>query len=155
MNLKRLFITFLFLSVSLFTLGQPVDMLQLKNDKLYSEENLFNSDSLLIIVSRICFDIPEMDDEEYCQRVYFKIKKSENFKSGSLLNLEDTLTLKTYYTKIGAWLFENQSKFKGTIKVISVTKDEIVLDMDFINFADKKKYIYKGVRSFKKSKQKL
>jgi hypothetical protein len=152
MNLKRLFIALLFLSVSLLTFGQTIDMLQLKNSKLYCEENLFKSDSVLTIVSRICFDIPKMDDEEYCQRVYFKIK---NFKSGSILNLEDTLTVKTNYTKIGTWLIENRSKFKGIIKIISVTKEEIELDMDFINFVDQKKYVYKGVRSFKKSKKKL
>ena len=136
------------------TFGQSVDALQLSKKKSFTEENLFNSDSILIINSRICFDGQEVDDAEYCLRVYFRVRNLEKFKSGSIIDLQDTAIVKTNYTKKGGWIFTNKCRFKGIIKVISITETKIDLDLDFINYADKK-YIYKGVRSFKKSNVKL
>jgi hypothetical protein len=127
-------------------------MLNLKDQKYFSEKSLFTYDSVLTIGLQIYFDIPEMADEENYQDMFFTIKNTSNFKPGVKFDLQkDSSLIKPLYTLTGAWRFEPANSYFGYIKVLSNTRSEISLYLDF-TVEGQKKYIYKGQRTFTKVK---
>ena len=152
MTLKGIqIIVFTLLTSLLF--GQSVDMLQLKNQKYFSEKNLFTSDTVTKLGLQIYYDIPEMDDAENIQEMFFTIKDKSSIISGTQFDLEkDSVRIKPFYALRGAWRYEGAKSYSGYIKVISITEKEITLYLDF-TVNGQKKYIYKGERTFTKTKQ--
>jgi hypothetical protein len=153
MTLKRIVITFLFSFLYTCSFGQTVDILQLKGQKFYREKSLFINKDVLTIAYQLFFDIPEMNDEEYCQSLTFIIKNLKTLKPGSIFNLQkDSLVINPKYYLTGAWRFEGADSYSGYIKVLSVTEIEIKLDLELVVEAGKK-YIYKGIRTFTKAEK--
>ena len=132
--------------------AQPVDILSLKDQKFFSEKDVFTSDSILKIGLQVYFDIPEADDDEHLQEMVFTIKNKSTFKAGAKFDLQkDSSLIKPQYTLRGAWRFEGANGYSGYIKVLSLTKNEMTLYFDFV-VEGQNKYIYKGQRLVTRAK---
>ena len=155
MNRRKFQLRIFFSFLNLVVFGQTIDVLELKNKRHFKERDLFTSDSTLYIKCEVCFDHPRWDDEEYCRRLSFEIVDLVKFNQINFLDLEkDTSIIQSEYHKISVWSSDEKSKISGNIKILSRTDEKIKLDLDIIVTA-KQEYVYKGVRTFRKSKGRL
>ena len=147
-------IVFMFAAISTF--GQPINVLQEKFEKYFIERDSFKLDSKFELKSEVCYNDPDIIDEEFCETLSFEIKDKSGFHKDAILDIEkDSLIISSDYYVYSPWIWGKERELSGKVKVISITKKEIVLDLDILVLVEKSvSYLYKGRIIFYKSKKK-
>jgi hypothetical protein len=144
-------------------LGQTTEVLQLGEKKYYSEKDSLSRDSLLNLVQEICYDEPEVIDEEHCFYLKLSILDTTKARQLRLLNVSrDTSIINCLFYIRSVWspmwniLGDRKATITGTVKIVSWTTNSITADLH-LRIKDYRRsktylYIYKGQRIFIASK---
>ena len=150
----RVFILISFIFLTIACTGQTVEAFNLKNENFYSEYNTFSFDSLITIKQQVCYDAPNMDDEEYCINFFLKFNNQFDPQKTKTLDLnKDTSLVKCVFNIRDPWGRDQRPiRFSGLITILSWTTKSIKLEFNttVLDKNQNKKYRYKGVRTFKK-----
>jgi hypothetical protein len=133
-----------------------VDVPALINKPYYTERTTFGKENDFI--HAVSYNVPHAVDEEHVYSFRFVFTDFENLKAGDVFNLNtDTAKIHVKYGVLSVWTwnYDNKASFSGTIKVISVTKKEIILEEDVrIRDRDGRILIYKGRKTYVPRKEK-
>jgi hypothetical protein len=152
MTSEKIIACLFLLQLSLCSFGQTVDVLQLRSKRHFTEKDEFYKDSSINILCEVCYNNPNVIDEEYCRSITFTINDTLKFRNSKILDIEkDTAIIICSYNRLSVWNWnEVKNKITGYIQIISMTDNEIKLDLNIIVRA-KEEYRYKGKRTFLKS----
>jgi len=150
--LDKIIVCLFLLHLNLCSFGQTVDVLHLRSKRHFTEKDEFYKDSSITIVYEVCYDNPNVIDEEYCRSITFTIKDTLKFRNAKTLDIEkDTAIISCSYNRLSVWNWNDvKNKVSGYIQIISMTDNEIKLDLN-ITVRAKEEYRYKGKRTFLKS----
>lgn len=153
MTLKKIIVCVFSLQLSLCSFGQTVDVLQLKNKRYFKEKDEFYKDSSIYILCEVCYNNPNVLDEEYCRSITLTIKDTSKFRTAKTIDIEkDTAIISCSYNRLSVWNWNGvKNKIKGQLQITSITDKKIKLDLD-ITVKAKEEYKYKGRRTFLKVK---
>jgi len=152
MPLKKIIASLFVLQLSLCSFGQIVDVLQLKSKRHFKEKNEFYKDSAMYILCEVCYNNPNVIDEEYCSSITLTIKDTMKFKTAKIFDIErDTAIISCSYNRLSVWNWNDvKNKISGTIQLVSLTNNTIKLLLN-ITVKTKEEYSYQGQRAFLKS----
>jgi len=132
--------------------GQKTEVLQLNKQLYFKEYNTFSNDSVCTLVQAVCYDAPDVDDEEHCNVLTIIIKDSAKFKKLKSFDLiKNKLLVNCRYKRESMWnLKYKKTKITGHINLVSWSSDSIVLNLDIVvlDIEADQTYIYKGDRTF-------
>lgn len=152
MTSKKIIFCLFLLQLSLCSFGQTVDVLQLKNKRHFTEKDEFYKDGSMYILCEVCYNNPNVIDEEYCRSITLTIKDTLKFRNAKTLDIEkDSAIISCSYNRLSVWNWNDvKNKISGFIQLISMTDKVIKLDLN-ITVKAKEEYRYKGQRRFLKS----
>ncbi len=151
LKVKILIATIFFARISF---GQKTEVLQLNKQLYFTEYNTISNDSAYILVQAVCYDAPNIDDEEHCNVLTITIKDSAKFKKIKSIDLvKNKLLITCKYKRESIWNQKyKKTKITGHINLLSWSSDSIVLNLDIavLDIEGDQTYIYKGERTFLK-----
>lgn len=128
------------------------NVLLYKKQKYYTENNIISSKEMGKIHQRVCYNNPQIKDEEHCHELSFTIKNIESALQKKIINIEtDTDIVKCEYSVFSTWNWDNENnKVSGTFEILKWTKDEIELNENIIinDYRRKTVKTFKGKRTF-------
>ncbi len=153
MSLKvKICISFVFFVNICF--GQKTDVLQLNKQLYYTEHNTILNDNACTLVQAVCYDAPNVYDEEHCNVLTITIKDLAKFRKLKSFDLiKNKLLVNCRYKRESMWnLKYKKTKITGHINLLSWSSDSIVLALDIVvlEIEGDQTYIYKGERTFLK-----
>ncbi|MFI5133423.1 MAG: hypothetical protein ACHQEB_03755 [Chitinophagales bacterium] len=157
--MKKYFLFICCCAFTTFLSGQPIDVLQLKKQKYYTEESVFYKDSAFTVKEKVLYDEPLTADEEhyYVLILDFKdILKARRKKSIDLI--KDSSFIQSDYGFFSPWdHWGEQASISGHVKIIAWSATQIRLSLDIVVTDNRrnKTLIYKGTRVFLKTKRPL
>ena len=149
MTAKKIMVSLFLLQLNLCSFGQTVDVLQLKSKVHFTEKDEFYQDTSLYILCEVCYNNPNVIDEEYCRSITLTVKDTLKFRTVQTFDLEkDTAIISCSYNRFSVWNWnEVKNKISGNIQVISRTANSIKLQLN-ITVKAKEEYRYIGRRTF-------
>ena len=131
------------------------NVLTYKNRLYFHEKSTITNDSISKFYQLVCYDKPNVLDEEFCydltlifpDTIVIKAKKSLNFSI-------DTAIIKSKYVLSSVWNWSSENnKVAGRIKILNWNRNEVKLKETIIVFDFRRKQIKKfvGTRVFKRT----
>ncbi len=149
---KHLTLTGLLFFLKLFCFSQTINVLELKAQKFYSEQNQFDIDSTLKLINNVGYDEPNSVDEEHNFILTIDIIDTTNAKLKKVLDLTlDTGLIKCKFVNFSAWGWKIENKnIIGDVIILSWTNDKIELNLNLKVSQTKtgRTFLYKGKRTF-------
>jgi hypothetical protein len=129
------------LMISSSCFGQT-NILILKGKEGYTVTSNYLSDSVLKLNHKICFDLKNWSDEEYCHNFFSVINYSLKKSIGKSIELtKKNKLIQCFYNRQSAWGNQTAKKIKRNIRIISWTDNQIEVVLN-IKIYLKKGYIY-------------
>lgn len=157
------------LLLQFFAFGQSkentVNVLQIKNKIYYKETNELYGDSISVARQDVCYDNPNIFDDESCHRLIIIFLDTAKAKSLSVIDVaRDTAIIGCYYSRSGAlYSFDSKNNIIGQIRIDSWDLDGIQLDLkieilfETLDFRGtvitKETVVYEGQQNFVNSKK--
>ena len=150
---KSLFTVCLFLSVLADCFSQTTDVLQLHKQKNFKEQNIFLISPNFEIVQIVAYNGNAIDGN-YEMQLFLQVHKIDSLIENRTINITTgTEILSCFFDMQSTWNWEpEKADVEGVITVSKRTKNKITLLLD-LTVTDKDRiYVYKGERTFAKSK---
>lgn len=134
------------------------NVLTYKNRTHYLEQSSISSDTTFQLTQSICYNEPQVIDEEYCYTLKLTFLDTFTAKTKRILDLEtDTTIVKAEYGKFSVWNWSSENNHvKGTIEITFWDSNKVTLMENLVatDFRRKEKIKFKGTRSFTRNKEK-
>lgn len=143
---------------SMLVKSQPINVLRLKDQDHYSEKNILFLKYPTTLTQEICYNKPNVIDEEYCMILALTIIDTAKAMQLQWLNLRDTSAIKCVFDWQSVWQWQDrETSISGRVKIISLTNDsiEVEFDIEVFDYNFKRTYIYNKKRAFLKRKKQL
>jgi hypothetical protein len=139
-------------------LCQDIQVLKLKKQKNYSEENILYFDSSANIIQDVTYNERYTTDEEYSIDLWIHIphtSKALQLRKIDIIKDSAIAICRFEWLSVWHWGGENPS-INGEIEILSLTDKsaEISFNLVVYRIRDGKNYIYSGRRVFKVTKDK-
>lgn len=152
----KLALLFTFLSISFLAGAQETDVLTLKDGKYHSEQNIL--DKNFTLVQQVLYDVPGSIDEEYNLLLYISFPDAPKARQLKTLDVKDSSLIKVRFDIFSVWNWEEENTAtSGHITILSWTSTSVRVNFDLIvqDNRRKREYVYRGTRTFIRTKKKL
>jgi hypothetical protein len=144
-----------FLSLVTFFLfsqfGFSQNVLKLYSKANYHERNLFSYDSTLHISCAVCYNDPNVIDEEFCYQLDLEVKNCSKKSLPVVIQLADSVNVKSEFDLVSVWNWSKENAIiSGDVKIISLTESELKLELNIlvVDLIRNRQYLYAGERIF-------
>lgn len=132
------------------------NLLTYKHRIYFHEENELVHDSIFLLRQRVCYNRPQVIDEEHCYELQLTFTDTLAAKTKKLLDLAtDTALVKASYGLFSVWSWGgDDNPVSGTIQILRWRKDCVVL-RERVYVYDRykqEKKSFRGTRTFRKKK---
>jgi len=131
------------------------NILTYKNKHHYSEENVIMIDSSFKLIQSVCYNKPDIIDEEFCHNLKLTFLDTAMAKAKQTLDLEvDTNIVKAEYGIFSIWNWENENnQVSGQIEITYLDTNQAILTEDIIvtDHRRTETKVFKGTRTFTRS----
>jgi hypothetical protein len=129
-------------------------LLTYRHKKYYNEDSIITSDTTFKLYQNVCYNRPEVIDEEGCYDLTLTFLDTTAAKTKKNLNLAtDTLIVKSRYGISSIWNWqEENNKVTGQIEIIAWDRNAVTIKENIFvsDYRRKQTKKYKGRRTFKK-----
>lgn len=108
---------------------RQANLLTYKRKQYYSESSVISRDSVLTLYQNVCFNIPNMMDEEFCHTLKLSFTDTLAAKTKKVLDLEkDTALVKAQYSRFSVWNWDSENnQLKGRVEILTWDSSGILL----------------------------
>ena len=152
---RQIYLVIILLTFSFQSFSQERNILDLKKEKYYTEENNLKIDTLITLENFIKYDVPNSVDEEHQFLLKLLILDSARAFKEEIDVSRDTIVIKSNFYSMSSWELPSKNlTISGTIKILFINENKISakINISILDKRDNSKYSYKGFRIFTKQK---
>lgn len=115
----------IFCSFSIISSFGQTNILKLKDQKYYTERNIILNDSVFTLSQNVCYDMPEVVDEEGCYWLKLTFLDTFYVRRKKIIDLSTCPLVKGEYGLDGQIILEPKSKVIGQIEILKWESESI------------------------------